>query len=210
MGDDQKPELEGAYALQTPEDSIRLYADWAETYDFDFAESSDYLLPKRVAEHFLNHDGRGPVLDIGAGTGLLAQELRPDFVGDIDATDISQEMLDIAAGKGLYRRLFAADLTVGLPCEDGAYEGVVSSGTFTHGHVGPETLDELVRITQHGGLIAISINAEHFEALGFAAKIDALAPHFERIELPRVAIYGSGNSGTHKDDLAIIALLRKR
>ena len=47
-------------------------------------------------------------------------------------------MLDVAQTKGIYRALFAGDLTARLPVDDGTYAGIVSSGTFTNGHVGPE------------------------------------------------------------------------
>lgn len=36
------PDLDAAYALETPDDSRRLYADWAQTYDTSFAKDADY------------------------------------------------------------------------------------------------------------------------------------------------------------------------
>ena len=33
----KKPDLDAAYSLDTPEDSIDLYRNWAATYDTDFA-----------------------------------------------------------------------------------------------------------------------------------------------------------------------------
>lgn len=206
---DDGPGLGAAYALETPEDSIRLYADWAHSYDSDFAQSADYILPDQVARMFAQLDGQGPVLDIGAGTGLLAEALAPLGVGPIDATDISQDMLDVAATKGLYRRLFTGDLTQRLAVEDGAYRGIVSSGTFTHGHVGPEALDELLRITTSGGLMSLSINAEHYQALGFAAKLEAMSDQISDLRLPQLPIYGPKSASDHKDDLAVIATFRK-
>ena len=35
----EKPNLDAAYALQTPTENRLLYAKWAETYDNDFAEN---------------------------------------------------------------------------------------------------------------------------------------------------------------------------
>ena len=209
MEKDSDPSLGAAYALETPEDSVRLYASWAESYDSDFAQSSDYILPQQVARVFAEEGGAGPVLDIGAGTGLLAEALAHTGIGPLDATDISQEMLDVAEIKGLYRGLFTGDLTARLPVEDGSYQGIVSSGTFTHGHVGPDAFDELLRITASGGLLCLSINAEHYQAQGFAAKLDALAAQITGLKLPQLPIYGAQSTSDHKDDLAVIASFRK-
>lgn len=209
MSKEQSPDLYTAYALQTPEDSVRLYGEWAARYDQDFAQGKDYILPRMVALAFAEAGGRGPVLDIGAGTGLLAEALVPSGVGPIDGTDISQEMLDIADAKALYRRVFTADVTQSLPVEEGHYVSVVSSGTFTHGHVGPEALGELLRVTAPGGLIALSINAAHFEARGFDAELSRLAPQIRDLRLSNVPIYGPDCQEDHKDDQALIALFHK-
>jgi len=42
---------------------------------------------------------------------------------------------------------------------DSAYGGI-SVGTFTHGHVGPEAIDELLRVAGPGTLFAMGSNAE--------------------------------------------------
>jgi predicted TPR repeat methyltransferase len=209
MSKASSPGLGSAYSLQSPEDSIRLYADWASTYDADFADSNGYILPAQVARMFVRLGGEGPVLDIGAGTGLLAEALKPSDIGPVDATDISQEMLDVAETKCLYRQLFTGDVTQTMPVDDGAYNGIVSSGTFTHGHVGPEALDEVLRMVKTGGLVTLSINAEHYAALGFAAKLDALRDKITDLALPQLPIYASDSQSAHKEDLAVIASFRK-
>jgi hypothetical protein len=43
------------------------------------------------------------------------------------------------------------------------YGGAVSTGTFTIAHVGPEALDEVLRVVRPGGLVGISVNAQHWE-----------------------------------------------
>jgi ubiquinone/menaquinone biosynthesis C-methylase UbiE len=149
------------------------------------------------------------VLDIGAGTGLLAEALKPSDIGPVDATDISQEMLDVAETKDLYRHLFTGDVTQTMPVDDGSYTGIVSSGTFTHGHVGPEALDEILRMVKTGGLVTLSINAEHYAVLGFAAKLDALRDKITDLALPQLPIYAADSQSAHKEDLAVIASFRK-
>ena len=45
---------------------------------------------------------------------------------------------------------------------------------FTHGHVGSERLDELVRIVKSGGIICFTINEGVYESYGFNSKIKKL------------------------------------
>lgn len=206
----QKPGLEGAYALQSKDDNRRLYADWADTYDSDFIDAMDYRLPSEVARHFAAAGGQGPVLDIGAGTGAVALHLATLGIGPIDGTDISAEMLDVARQKGVYSRLFTGDVTDRLGAADGAYRGVISAGTFTLGHVGPEALDELLRVLAPGGVLVISVNARHWDSSGFAEKIESIKAKIDELALPEVAIYGPGATGEHATDRALIVTFRKR
>lgn len=203
------PSLDAAYDLKTPDDSRRLYADWAGSYDRGFAIDHDYQLHLHTARAFAQAGGQGPVLDVGAGTGLAGGVLAELGLGPVDATDISGEMLEMAERKDIYRDLFEADLLQGLPVPRESYAGVVSSGTFTTGHVGPEALDELLRVARVGAQFAISINAAHFVAQGFEAKLAALGDRIGDLQLPEVRIYGPGAQDAHKDDTALIATFQK-
>lgn len=207
MSDD--PRLEKAYGLKTPDDSRKLYADWAESYESDFVAANGYVLHLNVAGAFAGAGGRGPVLDMGAGTGICGEALAERGVGDIDGTDISPEMLDQAAGKGVYRKLFPGDILAGLDVPDESYAGVVSSGTFTLGHVGPEGLDEVVRLLAPDGLAVIAVRDAHYEAEGFDAKIQALEPLLARVTRPLARIYTQTATGDHADDMAILLHLWK-
>jgi predicted TPR repeat methyltransferase len=203
----EDPDLDAAYGLQTPDDNRRLYARWAQTYDSGFAQDMAYELPQRVAEAFAAAGGQGPVIDLGAGTGLCGAALAVLGIGPLEATDLSAEMLEQARAKGIYVRCFQGDLLDRLPVEDGSYAGAVSSGTFTHGHVGPEALGEVLRVLRPGGLAAISVNAEHWAARGFAAALDALP--VTDLALHEVRIYGAGATGPHAADTSQVCLFRK-
>lgn len=208
---DKEPDLNAAYALETPEDNRRLYADWAQTYDDGFARDMDYQLPRLVALVLAEvYHGQGPVLDVGAGTGLVAENMLMRGALDVDALDISADMLAVAASKGIYRQTIEADLTKAIGLADAIYDAVVSSGTFTHGHVGPDALDELLRVARSGATFVLSINAEHFEARGFVAKFEALADQIDGLEHRVINIYGPNADDSHKDDLAHIAVFQKR
>lgn len=207
---DKTPDVHAAYALETPEDHKRLYAEWAEDYDEGFAEQKDYQLHIRTAQAFVGVGGQGPVLDAGAGTGLCGEVLADLDVGPIDAADISTEMLGQAMRKGIYRDVIEADLNRGIPVPPDNYSGIVSSGTFTLGHLGPEVLPALLRVARPGAQFALSINTKHFEVSRFAHALQNMErSQIINLKLPKVRIYGHQSAGPNKDDTAYIALFKK-
>ncbi|WP_109465491.1 class I SAM-dependent DNA methyltransferase [Albibacillus kandeliae] len=205
-----KPDLSAAYSLKTAEDSVRLYADWAESYEDDFVAAEDYRMHQHAAAAFAQAGGEGPVLDVGAGTGVCGAALAALGIGPIDATDISSAMLAQAIKKGVYRRAIEADINKPLPATDTPYAGMVSSGTFTTGHVGPDAIDTLLDACRPGALLSLGVNARHFASAGFEAKFQALMQgKITDLTLTEVNIYGPRNTSDHRDDKALIALFRK-
>ena len=168
--------LNDAYSLKTPEDSISLYKKWAPTYDRDFAKSSNYISPLKITDFFLKNCEifDTPILDVGAGTGLVGEILNRKGNKSIIGIDISLEMLNQAKLKNCYSSLIVADITKKIPLKNNSIGAVVSAGTFTHGHVGPEAFDELLRITKPGGLFVLSINSKVFKKNGFEKKFSKI------------------------------------
>ena len=205
--------LKGALSLSGPEACRDYYRAWADTYDSGFATGMDYRLPAHVAAAFLGSGGTGPVLDVGAGTGLLAERLREmGFSGQIDAADFSAEMLEVAAEKRIYASLFQVDITqpLTLPRQ---YRGIVSSGTFTAGHVGPEALPNLLDVALPGALVALSINRRVWTTAGFDRSLETLAKagRIAGLQLPEVEVYGAAAAeldADHATDRALVALFR--
>ncbi|WP_413875056.1 class I SAM-dependent DNA methyltransferase [Albidovulum sp.] len=203
-------DLDGAYSLRTPDDSVRHYRDWADRYDRDFAAGMDYRSPAAVAAAFAALGGRGPVLDVGAGTGLVAEALAREGIGPVDGIDISAEMLAIAAAKGVYRRTILADLTRALPIENSVYSGLISAGTFTHGHVGPEAFEELLRIARPGAVFAVTVHAAVYDRDGFATAFARLSDRIAGFRTEPFRIYGPGADGAHAQDSGWIVSFARR
>ena len=203
-----KPSLQNAYDLKSPDDNIKLYSVWAETYDISFIDDMQYELHFAVAEEFVLNGGKGLILDVGAGTGAVAEALLQKAKFCIEATDISKEMLKVADSKNIYKRSFFSDLTKEIPVTNSSYDGVVSSGTFTHGHVGPNSIRELVRITKPGGLITISINEKHWISLNFESEVEKLNQYIRNYTLKKISIYGEQSKHDHKDDKAVILTIK--
>jgi predicted TPR repeat methyltransferase len=201
---DAEDKLDVAYAIRTPEDSVRLYAGWAATYEDDFAARMDWVMPALVAERYVQLAGEVPVLDAGAGTGLVGQELARRSITPVDGIDISPQMLDLARRKDVYRSLTVADLTRTLPIADASYAGVVSAGTFTHGHVGPSAFDELLRVMRPGALFVGSIHPGVYESGGFAAAFAAFGPRITALKLAPERGFGAQAQGDHAADMGMI------
>ncbi len=209
MGNGNDLNVDAAYALKTPEDSKKLYRDWAASYDQTFAEAMDFLMPGHVARLFQERRGAGPVLDVGAGTGLVAAALKAHGLEEVDGLDISPEMLEVARSKGLYRKTIVADLTRRLPLSDACYHGVTSSGTFTHGHVGPEALDELLRVAAPSALFVLTVKTEHYTDKGFDRKFDSISGQIRDFEIVSLPIYGAAADPDHAQDEGLVVQFRR-
>ena len=189
----QKHSSEKAYRLKTPQEHQKFYDDWADTYESQFVESKGYIYPKKIAEYFVNHVGlnHNPVIDIGCGTGLVGLALRMNgWNSEIDGVDISHGMLKMARAKGVYRKLFKADLSSSEYTPESIYASLISAGTFTHGHLGPDVLLKVLSYARKNAHAVIGINAQHFEKLNFNQAFvkweeDGIItkPDFEEIEI---------------------------
>lgn len=207
MADD--PDLNDAYALSSKEDVKALYRTWAHSYDSGFSDGQGYQLPRAVAAAFVSAGGKGPVLDIGAGTGLVGAHLRAMNVEPIDGIDLSEDMLQVAAMKGAYRGLFARDVTQPLGLLDAPYAGIVSAGTFTLGHVGPEALRHVIDAAAPGAVVVISVNAAHFAAAGFADAFATMRAEITNFKTRDVRIYDDRAAEEHRNDMARLVSFRK-
>lgn len=207
MADDAY-DLDEAYQINGPEDARRMYGDWAATYDESFGTAWGYIAPREIAGILQTVAGPdAQVLDIGAGTGLVAEHLRGLTV---DALDITPEMLDVARAKGLYRTLLLGDLTRKLKIPDATYDAVVSCGTFTHGHVGPECFPELLRITRPGAVFVCGTIGPVLDGAGFGSALARLVAQgrITPVAWRDIPIY-EGVDHPHKDDRGLVMVFRR-
>jgi SAM-dependent methyltransferase len=164
--------LGAAYGARTADEAAALYDKWAASYDSEMAEAG-YQHPAACVALFARHvmAGASPILDAGAGTGLIGQWLQTLGYPHVEALDISKGMLDIARQKNLYSAYHQLALGGPLPFADGHFAGVIAAGVFTSGHVGVEGLDELVRICSVGGAVVMTVKATLWEG-GFQAGVE--------------------------------------
>jgi ubiquinone/menaquinone biosynthesis C-methylase UbiE len=150
--------LGAVYESKSTADVASLYDKWAKTYDAEMA-AAGYRHPSICLALLSRHlpKTNAPILDAGAGTGLIGEWLQIMGYLNVEALDISKGMLAVAATKNCYSNFHQHALGTTLPFPTAHYAGVISSGVFTSGHVGAEGLDELIRITKPGGVIVLTV-----------------------------------------------------
>ena len=190
--------LGAVYDAKAPEEVAALYDGWAATYDAEMA-AAGYRHPSICLALIARHLPRGsaPLLDAGAGTGLVGEWLGIMGYPHVEALDISEGMLAKAAGKGAYKAFHRLALGGPLPFADGHFAGIVSAGVFTSGHVGVEGLGELIRICRPGGVVVLTVKNTLWDG-GFSARIMELEGQGVVVRAEETAPYVSmpGEVGT--------------
>jgi predicted TPR repeat methyltransferase len=147
------------------EDLATAYDEWAELYDQDLVGEMGYVAPALACQLLLGHleEKHAKILDAGCGTGLVGSYLFQRGYHNLEGFDYSGKMLAQAEKKGVYKLLYQGDLTRPLDLPDNDYAAIISVGTFTCGHIGPEAFDELIRITRPGGYLCFTVRDRAWE-----------------------------------------------
>ena len=186
--------LGAVYAARDTDQVAAAYDAWAETYEAEM-RAAGYRHPSVGLALLARHlpRGAGPILDAGAGTGLIGEWLAILGYGQVEALDLSAGMLAVAARKRVYSRLTQAAMGGPLPYADASFAAIVSTGVFTTGHVGAEALPELFRICRPGGVIVLTCKLTVWQG-----GIDGwLATHaIERIETTAPYVSMPGEAAT--------------
>ena len=153
-----------------------IYKNWAKKYEDDVINLAGYVGHLITSELLLSYlsNTQAKILDAGCGTGLVGEILNKNSFQNLIGVDFSQEMLNIAKQKNVYQSLDLVDLTKKLDYEDNVFDAIICAGTFTCGHVGPEALREMVRITKQGGYICFTVRKQEWEASPYMQIINDL------------------------------------
>jgi predicted TPR repeat methyltransferase len=165
-----------AYQLDDEADSIEFYKKWADDYDHQMLVKLEYVAPIGIARllcAFLPNK-ESEIFDVGCGTGLTCRFLADNGYQALDGIDLSPDMVRVAREQGIYRDLIVGDVNQIIERHSSIYDAVISSGTFTHGHVGPEPLDELFRVLRTGGILACTVHKDLWTSRGFERKLESL------------------------------------
>ena len=203
--------LENAYKLSTPEDNVDYYDAFASTYDTDFADALGWHYPAAIAAAYRDAASKSdtPIADIGCGTGLVASALNLPRE-QVDGIDISDEMLRVAEEKQLYRSLYKVDLTKALDEIANDYGAVLSAGTFTSGHLGPEPLESLLDIARASALFVIGVKKAYFQEADFEPVLRKMETggRIKDLQVAEVPMYAK-TGHDHSADTAFALIYRK-
>ena len=122
------------------------------------------------------------VLDMGSGTGLVAQYLK-DKTGhnnlNVVGIDASEGMIKLAEDKGVYKEIrnyllcrptkFAVDHSDLI----GKFDFVTASGLLAEGHATSEVFDEMIAVLKRGGYAIFTSRIEYLEPLKYREGMDA-------------------------------------
>lgn len=168
--------LDRVYASGGDRDTLdKLYDQWAKEYDQQlWASGNPYIAIETgmVGRHVSDYDAR--ILDVGCGTGNMAQVLHQMGYNNLEGLDPSAGMLAVAEQKGVYKKLHPLFLGESIELESESYDAVVASGVLTHGHAPPDSLDGIIKITKPGGIIIFSLSKIAYDDHGFGNKMAQL------------------------------------
>ena len=151
------------------------YAKFAEAYEEAMA-SNGYITPKRCAEALAGAgaDKTQPVLDVGCGSGLSGLALRAEGFDTLDGTDYSEDMLEQARPKGIYRALWQGDLTVPVSDRAETYSAACAAGVLNPAHAPAEALDTILAMLTTGGLFVFSLNDHAIKDHTYEGRLNTL------------------------------------
>lgn len=110
----------------------RFYDNYANSYDRKLVNSLQYQCPQLILAALQKHcQGKVDMLDLGCGTGLCGQALKP-LAKRLDGVDLSPHMLAKAQQLNLYDQLVAEDIYPFLEKKTGCYDAIVAAGLFEH------------------------------------------------------------------------------
>jgi predicted TPR repeat methyltransferase len=155
-----------------------LFDQYAEKFDHALVETLGYRVPELLADAIgVARPGRFRLaLDLGCGTGLMGERLRPSC-DRLEGFDISAEMLRKARAKGIYDRLEKADL------QEFSYDGpkadlVTAADVFMYVGALEGVVKTVAGLLAEDGLFAFS--AEKLDAAdGFALQPSRRYAHAE-------------------------------
>jgi SAM-dependent methyltransferase len=157
MANASRDYLEKVYSAGDLDELRDGYAAWAEQYDRDVMKMG-YQTPGLIAGMVGRHVDPSvtPILDCGAGTGLVGLLLAGLGYRDVTAMDMSEDMLALASARGCYSDVQVGILGDELAWPDNHFAAAVAGGVFTKGHAPANAYDEIARVLRPGGLFIVS------------------------------------------------------
>lgn len=145
----------------SPPNYVRaLFDGYAKHYDQHMMQALAYQVPGyfgQLIDYIAKQDpGRWEVLDLGCGTGLCGELVRP-HASYLAGVDLSQKMLAVAKEKGLYDELICEEVVSFLRANNKTYHMVLAGDTLVYLGDLNEVFIETARALQPGGWFLFNI-----------------------------------------------------
>ena len=135
-----------------------LFDDYADEFDEHLVKVLGYRAHTALAARLASHAARRfrSAIDLGCGTGLCAPHLAP-IADRLTGVDLSRQMLERAAARGLYRQLIEADIARHLEETSATHDLVVAADVFIYiGDLAP-IFSAVRRVLEPGGVFCFSV-----------------------------------------------------
>ena len=201
MGQGATPERAPQAYVQT------LFDQQAEAFEEILVDRLGYGVPGIVLDLVAPLAPFSRVLDLGCGTGLAGELLRP-LAGYLSGVDLSEAMLGIADDKGVYDDLYLGDVVEFLAAEDeegGApFDLIVATDVFPYLGAVEGLVEGAARNLEPGGHFVFSTETLPDEAFGGRPFIVGPHQRFAHAEAYlRAALVASGFAVSAVDPITV-------
>ncbi|OGT49662.1 MAG: hypothetical protein A3F17_00350 [Gammaproteobacteria bacterium RIFCSPHIGHO2_12_FULL_41_15] len=147
-----------------------LFDSYANYFDEHLTQHLAYATPEKIQkalemEASADTDSQWCLLDLGCGTGLMGERVKP-YCKELIGIDISEAMLAQAKQKNIYDQLIKADIHSALKTSTFTYDVVLAADVFTYiGNLEP-IFQLIYQRMKHQGWFAFSVersNKKGFE-----------------------------------------------
>ncbi len=139
----------------------KVFDDCADKFEKTLVDKLSYRTPEALFNLVKPSLAPGmDILDLGCGTGLGAEFYRP-YARLLAGMDASGKMLEIAKNKGVYDRLFLADILAPWDMDGLSFDLIYSSDVFVYFGRLDTVLAHIKKHLHPGGMVAFSV--EHAE-----------------------------------------------
>lgn len=151
--------MKEAYQCKNNEETLKMYdriASVCQEVLLDGGYDAPNSIASLVNKYVLNKTYT--ILDVGCGTGLVAEYLRIYGFNNIHGLDALNKMIQICSSKKLYKKLYK--LKIGQDKKEALnkkYKTVIGCGIFTKSHINPKYFEDLLYWVETKGLLVISV-----------------------------------------------------
>lgn len=159
---DVRGAIDSAFKQMSSAELQEFYNKWATSYDEDLDRmAGGYNNPQHLVNFVIKHvpNRQASILDIACGTGRVGRLLQHAGYTHVDGHDGNQAMLDIARDNNLYKNYYLEfiDDSPMKTISSGFYDAVITTGSFTRGHLTAKCLKPIGLCVKPKGLLIIAM-----------------------------------------------------